>query len=374
MKPGQDNVSDASGLRNPAGTAGSGGGLSSPDVVNELIFSRATPQSLRHHALWLAWTSHKGRSVRLGSLLQINTHLMQSPAGHGLIAALRKYWRLMRATWQTLMSQRPRIVVVQNPPIVLALTVALYARRTGSQYIIDSHTGAIIGSRWGWSLPLHRHLSRGALATIVTNSGLGAVLEGNRPGQAGRILVLEDPPIQLSGSATPVRPRRGARRVVVISTYSHDEPIEAVIDAAKQLPDVWFFVTGDAQRLPAAIRSRCPANVRLTGWLTDEEYADLLHEANVVIALTTRNFTLLCGAFEALYAAQPLVTSNWPALQHAIPQGAIFATPTPDGIREAVQTALLHEDELRSAMFELARRKQAQWQESFLRLRELINE
>jgi glycosyltransferase involved in cell wall biosynthesis len=252
------------------------------------------------------------------------------------------------------------------------MLVALYARLAGSHYIIDTHTGGLVGYKWGWSLPLHRWLSRRALATIVTNAYLRDRLLGGSSRRNFRVLLLEDPPVEWRKTGPLSTPQPGARQVTVIATYSADEPIEAVLAAARQLPDVSFSISGDARRLPAAVRARCPQNVRLTGWLSDTEYSELVSRANVVVALTTRNHTLLCGAWEALYAGQPFITSDWPVLRAAFPQGTVFTGATSQEIAAAINQALADEDHLRAAMQALAADKRQAWALSIAELLNLI--
>ncbi|HEY7418532.1 MAG TPA: hypothetical protein VH593_25370, partial [Ktedonobacteraceae bacterium] len=147
-----------------------------------------------------------------------------------------------------------------------------------------------------------------------------------------------------------------------------------VLAAARQLPDVSFSITGDTRRLPAAVRAGCPENVRLTGWLSDAEYSELVCRANVVVALTTRNHTLLCGAWEALYTGQPLITSDWPVLRMTFPQGTVFTGAASKEIRAAIHLALAQEDHLRVAMQSLAASKRQAWALAIAELRARIPE
>ncbi len=341
-------------------------------AMNGLSFTTARHPSAHPRVLVIAWAPTAPRSERLAAALGADMHKIHVLAFQRPLIAPLKYPALAFASWCLLWRRRPRVVLIQNPPIFLVMVVALYACLTGNDYLIDTHTGGLVGQKWGWSLPLHRWLSRRALATMVTNAHLRDHLIGRSSRRRFRVLLLGDPPIAWSNPGPLSLPLPGARQVVVIATYAADEPIEEVLAAARQLPDVSFSITGDTRRLPAAVRAQCPQNVRLTGWLSDADYRELLCGANVVVALTTRNHTLLCGAWEALYAGQPLITSDWPVLRTAFPQGTVFTGATAKEIAAAIHLALAQEDHLRAAMQLLAADKRQTWAQSFAELRALM--
>lgn len=326
-------------------------------------------------SLFLAWSpkARAQRTRRIAALLGMEVYCVHFLAVERPLVAPFRYLIQAVVTWRLLWRKHPRVVLVQNPPITAVLVVALYTHLVGARYIIDSHTGALLSPRWQWSQGLHRWLSRRALATVVTNAFLRDLLLQGKGMAAIRVLILEDPPAEWCGRTLDSPPVPGARQVVIPSTYSSDEPIEALLATARRLPDISFAITGDLRRLPAAVRATCPANVRLTGWLSETDYITLLRSANVVVCLTTEDHTLLCGAWEALYAGQPLVTSEWPFLRQAIPQGAIFTPATSESIAEAIQLAINDESQLREAMRALALSKRQAWETSFADLRGLID-
>jgi glycosyltransferase involved in cell wall biosynthesis len=340
--------------------------------MRRLLFAGTRLVASNSPSLWIAWAPFAPRSQRLAAALGAEIHKVHFLAYQRPLVAPLKYLFQAFVTWRLLWSKHPRVVLVQNPPIFAVMLVALYARLIRSHYIIDTHTGALVGAKWRWSVPLHRWLSRYALATLVTNARMRDQLLSGRSEQAFRVLIVEDPPAELSRPLQLATSMPGTRQVVVIATYDSDEPIEAVLNAARQLPDVSFAITGDVRRLTAAVRAICPRNVHLTGWLSDVDYASLIRGANVVVALTTRDHTTLCGAWEALYSEQPLITSDWPVLRMAFPQGAVFTGATSEEIMKSVQVAFAQEDHLRAAMRSLAARKRQTWASSIAELRQLI--
>jgi len=323
--------------------------------------------------LCIAWAPHAPRSQRLAAALGAEIQTVHFLAFQRPLVAPLKYPAQALVTAYLLWRRHPRVVLVQNPPIFAVMLVALYALLTRNHYIIDSHTGALVGYKWQWSIPLHRWLSRHALATVVTSASLRERIVGGKQ-RSFRVLIVEDPPAEWSSASPAPSTARAARQVVVIATYDSDEPIAAVLAAARHLPEVSFAITGDVHRLQPMLCASCPPNVCLTGWLSDADYSALIHEARVLVALTTRDHTTLCGAWEALYAGQPLVTSDWPVLRAAFPQGAVFTGATSEELVPAIQLALAQEDALRAAMRALAARKRQMWATSIVQLRQLIPE
>ncbi|HEY7125719.1 MAG TPA: hypothetical protein VH540_17315 [Ktedonobacterales bacterium] len=342
--------------------------------MNGFSFATARHKFARPQLLGIAWAPSAPRSQRLAAALGAEIYKVHFLAFQRPLIAPLKYLVLAFVTWRLLWRRHPRVVLVQNPPIFVVLLVALYARLTGTRYIIDTHTGGLVGGKWAWSIPLHRWLSRHALATLVTLASLRERLLGASSGQGIRILIVGDPPVEWDNPGVVSTPLPGERQVVVIATYASDEPIGELLTAARQLPDVSFAITGDARRLPATVRTKCPQNVRLTGWLSDAAYSEIIRGANVVVALTTRDHTLLCGAWEALYAGQPLITSDWPVLRMTFPEGAVFTGATSKEMLAAIQLALAQEDHLRAAMQTLAAEKRQAWALAIAELRALLPE
>ncbi len=276
---------------------------------------------------------------------------------HGrLFDAPVRYARQSLETWRILQTQRPHIVLVQNPPIHCVLLAYAYCRQAGAGLVIDSHTGAFLDRRWRWSLGIHRWISRRALTTIVTNSALREVVEG----WGAPCLVLGHVPTEYP----PGEPCRlnGRFNIAVISTFAPDEPLETVYQAAGHLPDVGFYVTGDLRRAPIHLVQDPPANVTLTDYLPDSAYIGLLEAADVVMDLTTRNHTLLLGGFEAVSLGKPLILSDWPVLQEYFSKGAVHVPNTAEGLVAGVRQAQARYGQLVGEIQVLRAELQVAWQ------------
>ncbi len=110
------------------------------------------------------------------------------------------------------------------------------------------------------------------------------------------VLVIPDPlpSLRPSGDGSVIKARP---LVVAICGWGQDEPIEDLLASAVGRP--WHLaITGRPRATP-----ELPRNVQLTGFLEDEAYGRLLESADLVVVLTTRDETLLSGAWEALALA-----------------------------------------------------------------------
>jgi glycosyltransferase involved in cell wall biosynthesis len=146
----------------------------------------------------------------------------------------------------------------------------------------------------------------------------------------------------------------------VIASFRSDEPIAAIIAAAATMPEVRFAISGASGKWKEDIR--LPSNVILTGFLPDHAYWRLLSRAAVICDLNLKPDCLVCGAYEALALAKPMVLSNNPATQEIFGLAAILTGSKPDEIAAAVQVALLQRKQLAANAHRLRETFGVQWQ------------
>ncbi|MCW2585486.1 MAG: glycosyl transferase group 1 [Frankiales bacterium] len=252
-------------------------------------------------ALFVSWIGHHGRSEDLAAALGAEcafvavgrlTDRRTAPLRH-LVQALRTLVLLAR--------RRPEVLIVMAPPSTLVVLALMWRRLTRRKLVVDCHSKAVLGHPLSWRLAARADL---ALVTIPE------LTEG-----FSRVIAVHDPP------ATAVAAERHAEVVFPASWYD-DEPIDALLCAAEQLPDVRFAITG---RSPVGLQ--VPSNVRLTGYLPRADYLDLIAGAPLVLALTTRKATMQRAAYEAVAAGRPVVASETAALRSYLGAGAHYATP-----------------------------------------------
>jgi len=281
--------------------------------------------------VFITWYPYCRRSDALGEQLGAPSYLVHYLKFKTPVLAPFKYVLQALKTIGILLRERPDGVLVANPPVVAPLIVWLCSPLLRYRFIIDAHSGAFQHARWSWSLPLQRFLARRALATIVTNEHMAAQV---RSWGAG-VRMVQDLALNLDPAGRSIR--RGGFHVVFVCTYSVDEPVEAVIDAARRVPEVQFSFTGDPAYAPRGFRDRVPSNVHLTGFIPDADYLALLRGADAILVLTREDHTMQRGGYEAVSLGKPLITSDWPLLREVFSRGTVHVDNSPEAIAEAVR-------------------------------------
>lgn len=315
------------------------------------------PHDVRPDTVFLVWgpPSHGPRSRVFASELGIQSEFVFSTKRRGLLVAPWKYAYQAVATGRLLRRTRPRLIFVQSPPSLAVLAVWIYARLTGAQYIVDAHSAAFLSPYWARPRWMVRRLARSALTTIVTNVAFAERLRGwDAPAT-----ILRDVPTTFVASTGLPRDQRFS--VLVVSTFASDEPLENILSAARRLPDVHFYVTGDFDRADPALGPSSPANVEFTGYLPDDVYYATMLESDVVLCLTTRDNTMQRGACEALSMARPIITSDWPLLRDYFSKGTVHVTSDPEAIAVGIEQMRAEHDRHQRDISELQHDQRREW-------------
>jgi glycosyltransferase involved in cell wall biosynthesis len=314
----------------------------------------------------MVWHPYGRRGQLIADKFNLKLHLIHSLKRYYVLAPLRYVLQSLK-TFAVLLHEKPKLVFVQNPPIFAVAIVYIYARLWNAQYVIDSHTGALLAPWWKWTLPIHAFLSRRAITTIVTNEHLKAMVEAWR---ADAFILADLPTTFPEGKPFPLDSEFS---VTVINTFSPDEPLEEVLAAAATLPEVQFYVTGDLIRAKNKLFENQPANVKFTGFLPDEDYFGLLRATQAVMTLTTDNHTMQRAACEAVSLGKPIITSNWPILKEYFDKGTLHVDNSAQGIREAVITLQQERERLEKEILLLQQERRQEWQQKYTTLTGLLN-
>ncbi len=326
------------------------------------------------NVLVIAWREHLDRATMFAQHFgaeMVHISYMPMKSNPSWLVPLRYAVQWLMA-WKVLFSKRPRFVHVTNPPFVAALNVWLYCRITGSKYIMDTHSPALFSKKWGWTLSLQRFVAKRAAMNIVDQDRFKALFES----WGARAVILTKPP------GTPIRipedkivsDPRGSYPVMVVNTFAPDEPLRPILEAARSLPDVKFYVTGNTQMADSALIDTAPDNVIFTGFLGREAYWRQMHDARAVIVLTTYPYSLLGGAQDGMVLGRPLILSRQPSLVDYFTKGAVLIDNTSDGIITGIRETRQQEETLKQQIQELAVEKRELWQTNFQGLQRMVGE
>ena len=324
-------------------------------------------------AVFVVWTTPlKGRrSLVLGTDLGVDEVAYLADRWRpGITSDPLKYPRLLWKTMLLLLRRRPRVILVQTPPTLAVWTVSLYAAMSGARFVIDAHSDAFQRHRWtrpGW---LNRWVARRAAVTLVTDPHWAASLTRDR----ASVMVVPDIPL-------PVPNAQAARAVdlgsgfhlLVVNTWSPDEPLANVVAAAAEVPKATFHITGRRDHRMLRL-GPLPPNVHFTDFLDDEDYRELMRSVDAVVCLTTRDHTMQRGACEALSMARPILTSRWPLLENYFSQGTVHVDNTADGIRDGVRELMAHYPAYATSIAELRHRRWDEWLDRRSVLIELVTD
>ncbi len=323
-------------------------------------------QNLRNNWLAISWAPYSRMSDTFakelgGKLYCIHYLRFQSPPHAPLKYILQSF-----RTLQVLFKERPGAIHVQNPPFVSGLVVYLYCLISGAKFVLHYHSAAF-AKIWDWGLPIQKFLARRAVTNIVTNQHWADTVRS----WGGHALVMTDPFLDLpEGEPFPVKT---GFKVAFVSTFAQDEPIEAVLEAAAQLPEVHFYITGDTRKKPASFFDKTPANITFTGFLDPyRQYPSLLRAADAIMVLTTRDHTLQLGGCEAVATGKPLITSDWPYLREVFPKGTVYVSDSAESIRDGILEMQKRYMDLAKEVIALRQESRQEWDTRLGQLQELV--
>ncbi len=201
----------------------------------------------------------------------------------------------------------------------------------------------------------------------MTNEYLAELLQAH----GAPAVVVPDVPIEFEQGGV-AQDGMEAFSVVCVTSFDRDEPVSAMAEAARELPDIRFFMTGDRTLALQALPQGTPANLVLTGFLDNASYGALVRHAGVVVALTTDDHTMQRGAYEAIYHGTPVIVSDTDLLRRAFDEGAVHVDNSPASIVAAVRRVRDHASEYRAGAARLRARKHVRWTQSRSALLETI--
>lgn len=326
----------------------------------------------RSKEVYLGWTAFQRRQESMRHLVGFECWFF--PVAHGgRLAKLLSYLRLFVKSLCALRRAAPMVVWVQLPQVP-ALWAALAYRAIAKnpvKIVADCHNAQL---REPWKrFPFALWSLKGADAILVHNE---AMLDQARSigWPMNKVVVLEDVP------ATGMdRPPIGiaARHInapkpwiLFPGSFSADEPIKEVLEAACIASEYTFIITGRPERAKQNGHNidELPKNVVLAGFLSIELFDDLMREADVVIGLTREEGIQLSVCNEALGFGRPLVTSDTKILRELFGEAAVLVeTSNPMSIAAGCREAAGHVEAYSKRSRALALARVTRWKSEQLR-------
>jgi glycosyltransferase involved in cell wall biosynthesis len=258
--------------------------------------------------LFLSWGAVAGRSAEIAGALGGESRTYFAPGSGRRPPVALRYVLASALTGATLLARRPRVVLMTNPPVPAAFVTWCWARLVGAALVLDSHPGAFgaqgdhLSARLQW---LHRFVARRSAFCLVADEPWRERLAA----WGVDAMVVHEAP---AGWDSPVKSPAARLRVLCVGRFARDEPVGAIIDAARLVPEMDLLLTGDVDACPPELRRAAPGNVTFVGFLDAPAYRQAVVDADAILTLTTEPASVMRAAYEAVYARRPLVVSDSP--------------------------------------------------------------
>lgn len=264
--------------------------------------------------------------------------------GFNLPAPLRYVWQAFD-TYGKLRDVRPGSIIVMNPPIIAPFTVYLYCLFNKARFIIDTHTAGFLDQKWKFFHFLHRFLAKRAILNTVHNFKNLEILEKWGIGN-GYVLPFYNPKKEeiLPEGKTDLPEKieealmSGKLKVFMVNRFATDDAWKEVVETAKTLPEMLFFITGDNQKINLDDET-LPGNVILTGYLEHGKFMHLMEKSDVILALTKRKDTVLWSVREIMALRKPFVTTESEVLRKYYGEVGIFTSMEPEDMKVKILEA-----------------------------------
>jgi glycosyltransferase involved in cell wall biosynthesis len=320
-------------------------------------------------SIWITWEKHR-RTEELAEAVGAKLYVLEHNPTIG------RYFVLIARTLMLIHKERAQIVFSQNPSLILAFLLCYFKRFYGFCCVVDRHSNfkldTLNSKRIKWIIfhMLSRYSVRKADLTIVTNKYLQDLVISW--GGVGYILPDRLPNLKL-GNRIQLQSKVN---IVLISTFSADEPIKEIVKAVRKVNKEWqIFITGDftSYRYKHELMRDLPNNVRLTGYIPEKEYQSLIMSANLLVVLTVNDHTLNCGSYEGVSLGIPMVLSDTKAIRDYFTRGVIYTRPNSNSIAGSIQIAISQLDHLNAEIKLLRKELLRNWENDFSSMIKIVD-
>ncbi len=273
------------------------------------------------------------------------------------------YLRQAVETWRILSKSRPDVVWYQSPPTFLAHLLWLFRVIGGHRYAIvaDCHNAAL---RPPWAHVPFTSLLLNRFDLVLAHNAEVRTMAVDLGVTTDRLTVLETRPAQVAATMPRRADADGRPLVFVPTSFSADEPIDVLLQAAALLPQVRFALTGRLSRAkPQGYPDRAPDNVEFTDYIDVATFNRMLGAARVVVGLTTVEGIQLSAANEAIGAGKPLVLSDTHILRELFGAAAVFSRNDVKSLAAAIEDALARAPSLAQRSEALRRQRELRWRQ-----------
>lgn len=309
--------------------------------------------------IFISWAKFQRRNVSMASYFGFELVFIGSDSTRRRL--LVEYVKKFFATLFTLFRQSPDVVWIQLPPLP-ALTAAYIYKLFCFRKIVligDCHN-SMLRRPWSGLPSAIWHLNRCDVVLVhnTEQQEVARALGVIRP-----VEILEDAPASIQVQASLVPQADSRPKILFPASFSEDEPIAEVFKAARALPEMQFFITGNTQRAVGRHDlSQTPDNVTLTGFLSISEFDALFSSSDVILGFTKFEGIQLSVCNEAVGVGKPMVLSGTTILKKLFYKGAVFVDSScHESIANGCRQAVDQRAHLASEVKELCKERNMSW-------------
>lgn len=273
--------------------------------------------------MFIAWSRLSRRTKDLAN--ELGAALLFVPDRPPYMSAFRK-------TGKQLESMRPEIVFVQLPQGPLLWWVLRISKKLSFKIVADVHTGFVYATSLK-ELMLNRpfnHLLR-KTDLVLAHNPLQKELVLQYLKSKEKCLVVYDPlpNIPKNLNKPSIEGLEPHAYITLPVSWSSDEPIDFIVSEFLESTvsrEYKLVITNNFRknkqlynRVLRMLRNRDGLNkVLFTGYLSDSEYYWLIKHSRLVIAVTTREYTMLSALWDSVGCGTPFIVSESRALRSVI--------------------------------------------------------
>lgn len=297
-------------------------------------------------SIWITWEVQP-RNRSMSSLLGVPLYEILLNGNRFI-----RYPILLFKTLSLIIKEKPQLIFVQNPSIVLALFAILLKILLNKRIIVDAHNAGIFPLEGSNSIlnTIARFISKKADVTIVSNKYLANIVDGWN----GKSFVMPDPLPQITPTEETLSTEKGKKGYILfICTWASDEPYREVINAANSLQNIDIYITGNfRKKISVDEQKTLPQSIKLLGFVSEKDYIKYFSNSIAAIDLTTRDNCLVCGAYEGAALGIPTILSDSQINREVFTHGYLYTENNSADITRAIQTALERREHLKAALME----------------------
>lgn len=269
-----------------------------------------------------------------------------------------------------IIKMNPTVVIVDFASGFIKLIVGYMLKLfKNSKYVVDLHSAAYIDTtqqsfivKWIEKLIIDR------ADLIILHNEESLTLERFSD---KKTVVLESRVPEINLSEVSVN-KSDTKIIVFITKFHADEPIENMLETTNLFSNNYeFYFTGNYKNYFNS-QHVIKKNVTFTGFLPDDEYYKLLNSADVLIALTNREYTLVYGGREAISLNKPLIVSVNNSCKKYFNEGVLFTNNEPIDIANKIKIAIEKSKNLTNMMKLLKVEKNRLWEKRIITFKNML--